>query len=61
MFECSISKLISHLKGNKGMVAMMLVLCSSNSPGHTYIGSRFEFHRGGGGRFSNAPWRRFRS
>ena len=30
-------KLISHIKENKGMVAMMLVLCPSNSSGHTYI------------------------
>ena len=26
----------------------MLVLCPSNSTGHTYMGSRFEFHRGRG-------------
>ena len=38
-------KLISHMKENKGMVAMMLVLCSSNSPGHTNMGPLFEFHR----------------
>ena len=27
---------------------MMLVLCPSNSPGHAYMGSWFEFRRGGG-------------
>ena len=42
-------KLLNHLKGNKRILAMVLVLCSSNSPGHTYMGSRFEFHRRGGG------------
>ena len=31
-------KLISHLKGTKGMVVMMFVIWPSNSPGHTYMG-----------------------
>ena len=52
-------KLISHMKENEGMVAMVLVLCSSNSPGHTYMGPLFEFHRWGS--FSTASRRRFRS
>ena len=39
-------KLISHIKENKEMVAVMVVLCPSNSPGHTYMGPLFEFHRG---------------
>ena len=29
----------------------MLVLCPSKSPAHTYMGSLFEFHRGGGDSF----------
>ena len=52
-------KLISFIKENKGMVAMMLVLCPSKSPGHTYMGPLFEFYRRGS--FSTASRRHFRS
>ena len=52
-------KPISFIKENKRMVAMMLVLCPSNSPGHTYMGPLFEFHRWGS--FSTASRRHFRS
>ena len=31
------------------MMAMILVLCPSNSPGHSFLGSLFEFQWGGGG------------
>ena len=52
-------KLISHIKENKGMGAMMLFLCPFNSQGHTYIGPLIEFHRWGS--FSTASRRHFRS
>ena len=39
-------KLISHIKENKGMVAIMLVLYPSNSPGHTHIGLYLSFTSG---------------
>ena len=48
-----------HIKENKGMVAMMLGLCPSNSQGHLYLGPLFEFHRWGS--FSTASRRHFRS
>ena len=50
-------KLISHIKENKEMVAMMLVLCPSNVPGHTYMGPLFKSPVGS---FSTASRRHLR-
>ena len=50
----------AHFKENKGMVALILVLCPSNNPPTAQaVYAAFEFHRWGS--FSTASRRRFHS